>query len=213
MLPIGGMGPPAFAGELTPEMREKLSKIRHCVYGIYFAAVGRLCTGDMPINELIVATVGVFLLKDDDNVGACYACLMNSFFGQCAGPRGGGMSCLSPFLFLSSFNCIFLALRLFAGGPFVLLSFCFQLSGAMCAWRLNQLVSAAALAELTGSGQGEPLNQAAQMRMVLGGDAGRTVGGGQGRPGGGGGGAAAAVQGPSRFSAFQGQGHRLADGA
>mmetsp|Transcript_85184 Transcript_85184/g.264931 ORF Transcript_85184/g.264931 Transcript_85184/m.264931 type:complete len:238 (-) Transcript_85184:122-835(-) len=161
MLPLA-MATPPLAGPLTPEMRTKLHKIKFCVIGIFVAAVGRLATGDdMPFNELLCGVNGVFLLRDDPSLGTCYACLASSPLGHCAGPTGGGLSCLMPFLFVSSFNCIFLALRLFYGyaGPFVLVSFAFQSAGAVLAWRLNTLVTAAAVGEFGASGQGQPLTQ------------------------------------------------------
>merc|ERR1719277_2148604 len=121
------MGTPQLSGPPTPEMQEKLHKIKFCVIGIFVAAVGRLCTGDIPFNELLCGINGVFLLRDDATVSTCYACLVSSPLGQCAGPGGGGLSCLMPFLFIASFNCVFLALgagasRLFYGGPFRLVS-------------------------------------------------------------------------------------------
>merc|ERR1719401_273225 len=134
------MGMPILAGPMTPEMLEGLQKIKYCVVGIFFAAVGRLCTGDVPFNELLCGINGIFLLKEDESVSTCYACLASSPLGQCAGPGGGGLGCLMPFLFISSFNCVFLALRLFYGGPFLLVSFICQCSGAVFAWKLNQLL-------------------------------------------------------------------------
>jgi len=152
------MGMP-LAGPLTPEMQAKLRKIRYCVIGIFVAAAGRLATGDMPFNELLSGINGVFLLRDDPWLVACYACLASSPLGQCAGPSGGGLNCLMPFLFISSFNCIFLVFRLTYGGPFILVSFCCQSMGAVLAWRLNYLVTLAAVGDLNATGQGQPLAQ------------------------------------------------------
>lgn len=206
---------PLLSGPLTPEMQENMAKIRYCTIGIFAAAVGRLCTGDVPFNDLICGIFGIFLLKDDENVFTCYSCLASSPLGQCAQPGGGGIACLMPFLLVASFNCIFLLLRFFIGGPFLLLSFCFQFSGSVFAWRLNTMISAAALTELGTGGQGQPLNQPlTQMRMFPGAEGvGNTVGGG-GRGGGGAGGGRAPGAGPmgpggGRFVAFQGDGHRL----
>uniref|UniRef100_A0A7S4V577 Uncharacterized protein n=1 Tax=Alexandrium monilatum TaxID=311494 RepID=A0A7S4V577_9DINO len=157
MLPLA-MGVP-LAGPLTPEMQTKLRKIRYCVIGIFVAAAGRLATGDMPFNELLSGINGVFLLRDDPWLVACHSCLAGSPLGQCAGAGGGGLSCLMPFLFLSSFNCIFLVFRLTYGGPFILVSFCCQSMGALLAWRLNYLVTLAAVGDLNTTGQGQPLTQ------------------------------------------------------
>mmetsp|Transcript_93084 Transcript_93084/g.216328 ORF Transcript_93084/g.216328 Transcript_93084/m.216328 type:complete len:244 (-) Transcript_93084:216-947(-) len=164
MLPLS-MGMPS-TGPLTPEMQTKLRKIRFCVIGIFVAAVGRLATGDMPFNELLCGIGGVFLLRDDPWLIACYTCLASSPLGQCAGPSGGGLSCLMPFLFIASFNCIFLVFRLPYGGPFILVSFCCQSMGAVLAWRLNYLVTLAAVGEFDATGQGQPLTQPlTSMRM------------------------------------------------
>mmetsp|Transcript_45710 Transcript_45710/g.105940 ORF Transcript_45710/g.105940 Transcript_45710/m.105940 type:complete len:207 (+) Transcript_45710:2-622(+) len=203
MLPMPAT--PPLMGELTPEMQDKLTIIRYCVYGIFFAAIGRFCTGDIPFNELMSGCIGVFLLKDDENIGTCYACLASSILGNCAGPQGGGLPCTMPFFFVAGFNCIFLAVRIFVGGPFLLVSFCFQFMGAMSAWRLNQLVTLAAMAELTGVAQGP--GQSAQMGLLLG------AGGGGDQPGAPGRhhGDARAQSGPRRFDAFTGQAHRLVD--
>lgn len=159
MLPLS-MGMP-LPGPLTPEMQTKLRKIRYCVIGIFVAAAGRLATGDMPFNELLSGINGVFLLRDDPWLVACYACLASSPLGQCAGPSGGGLNCLMPFLFISSFNCIFLVFRVFRldGGPFILVSFFCQSMGAVLAWRLNYLVTLAAVGDLNNNGQGQPLTQ------------------------------------------------------
>mmetsp|Transcript_52140 Transcript_52140/g.144354 ORF Transcript_52140/g.144354 Transcript_52140/m.144354 type:complete len:235 (-) Transcript_52140:220-924(-) len=157
MLPLS-MGMP-LTGPLTPEMQTKLRKIRFCVIGIFVAAAGRLATGDLPFNELLCGIGGVFLLRDDPWLVACYACLVSSPLGQCAGPSGGGLSCLMPFLFIASVNCIFLVLRLPYGGPFILVSFCCQSTGAVLAWRLNYLVTLAAVGEFDATGQGQPLTQ------------------------------------------------------
>jgi len=231
MLPMS-MGTPPLNSPPTPEMLEALRKLRYCVMGIFVAAVGRFCTGDLPIAELSAGISGVFMLKDDDSMQACYACLLNSPLSQCAGTRGGGLDCIMPFLWLASFNCIFLALRLFTGGPFLLVSFCFQFAGSVFAWQLNQLVSHAQLAELGGSGQNQPLFQPPSGGLPLrgfpggGGGLDRASGAGGGGAGGGGfggrgggrsaGGGAAGQQAPigpggNRFVAFQGSGQRLSD--
>lgn len=235
MLPPGlgmpGSGLPSLVGSLTPEMQEKLRKIRYCVYGIFFSVVGRLCCGDMPYLELITGIFGIFLLKDDEHVHACYACLENSPFGHCAGPNGGGIACLMPFMMASSFSSFWLFLRLHVLGPFAPISFFSQVAASIFAWRLNSLISAAALAELEASGQARPLApNLAQMRMfpgVLGGELLASRGGGNGGNGGNGGGGngggntrggggpsnqannGAAGGGADRFVAFQGDAHRL----
>lgn len=212
------MAPPPLTGPPTPEMQEKLWQIRVCVIGIFIAAVGRLATGDVPLSELMCVLNGVFLLREDQWLVSCYACLANSPLGQCVGPQGGGIACLKPFLFVAAFNCVFLALRLFYGGPFMLVSFCFQSAGAMVAWKLNGLINdAAGGSELGMPGFGQPLAQPlTQMRMFNQPGADGVDGGGggsSGAPGGGGGPSGGGASGPRNdrggFVAFQGSGQRL----
>ncbi|CAJ1372155.1 unnamed protein product [Effrenium voratum] len=142
MLPPMG-GPLPLPGPPTPEMQEKLRKIRLCVIGTFAAAIGRFCTGDIPINELLCGIVGVFLLNDDPNMAPCYACLASSPLGQCS-MGGHGLSCVMAYSFLAGLNAIFLMLKLFTGGPFVLVSFCCQATGAFLGLKLNGLVTATA---------------------------------------------------------------------
>lgn len=196
------MGPPPLNRPLTPEMQAKLVKIRFCVIGVFFAAVGRLATGDKPYNELICGIIGVFLLHNDPWLMACYSCLASSPLGSCAGPTGGGLSCLMPFLVISSLNCLFMVLRLFSDGPFLLISFCCQCTGAVIAWRLNQLVTLAAAGD-TGAPDVPLMQPPASMRMFA-------QSGGLGPEGSssGQGGRVAAGHG---FVAFQGAGQRLDD--
>ncbi|CAK0864486.1 unnamed protein product [Prorocentrum cordatum] len=133
------------------DMLDKMRGIRFCVLGIFAAAVGRFATGDPPITELLCGITGVFLLKDDENLTACYSCLMSTPLENCAGPAGGGFGCLQSFLFISGFNSILMLLNLSSrwqqgtshGGPFALLSLIFQGFGAVYAWRLSTLVTAA----------------------------------------------------------------------
>ena len=109
-------------GPATPEMQEKLRKIRFCVIGTFIGAIGRFCTGDTPVNDLLCAIVGIFLLNDDPNVAPCYACLASSPLGQCS-MGGHGLSCAMTYAFLAGFNAIFLLFKLFSDGPFVFVSF------------------------------------------------------------------------------------------
>ncbi|CAE8717781.1 unnamed protein product [Polarella glacialis] len=126
----------------------------------------------------------------------CYTCLASSPLGQCAGPGGGGLSCVMAFTFMAFINSFFLSIKLFMGGPFVLMSFAFQFAGGVQGWRLNSLVSAAAASgdgSFGGqSGQGLlPQQPMAQMNL------GAAPGGRSGAPA------------PPSFSAFQGTGQRL----
>lgn len=228
MLPL--MGWQAFQGPLSPEMLEKMRSIRFCVMGIFVAAVGRFATGDPPITELLCGITGVFLLKDDENLAACYNCLMSTPLENCAGPSGGGFGCLQSFLFISGFNSFLMLLNLSSGwqqgmshgGPFSLLSLIFQGLGAVYAWRLSTLVT---VAQAEQGGSPELLRPPSLMRRFargrMGGqgpDAGsnplidveNSSGGAQtgGQPSGGMGGPGGRPQGRG-FEAFRGQGQRL----
>ena len=139
MIPMGG--PMQVVGPPTPEMQEKLRKIRFCVIGTFLGAIGRFCTGDTPVNDLLCAIVGIFLLNDDPNVAPCYACLASSPLGQCS-MGGHGLSCAMTYAFLAGFNSIFLLFKLFADGPFVFLSFGSQVCGCFLGMKLNAMVSA-----------------------------------------------------------------------
>ena len=66
---IPPMGGPMQMAPATPEMQEKLRKIRYCVIGTFIGAIGRFCTGDTPVNDLLCAIVGMFLLNDDPQCG------------------------------------------------------------------------------------------------------------------------------------------------
>ncbi|CAE7821666.1 unnamed protein product [Symbiodinium sp. KB8] len=137
MIPLSAPAP-INVGPPTPEMLEKMRRIRFCVIGTFVAAVGRFCTGDVPYNEVLSGCVGIFLLSDDPNVAPCYACLANSPLGQCS----HGLTCVMAYAFLSGINAIFLTLKLFVGGPFVLFSFVCQGAGAYQGLKLHNLVNA-----------------------------------------------------------------------
>ncbi|CAE7242058.1 unnamed protein product [Symbiodinium natans] len=140
MIPLGAPAP-INVGPPTPEMLEKMRRIRFCVIGTFMAAVGRFCTGDIPINEILSGIVGIFLLSDDPNVAPCYACLANSPLGQCT-VGGHGLSCVMAYSFLAGLNAIFLTLKLLVGGPFVLVSFICQGAGAYQGLKLHNLLNA-----------------------------------------------------------------------
>eukprot|EP00928_Gymnodinium_smaydae_P047311 TRINITY_DN31568_c0_g1_i1.p1 TRINITY_DN31568_c0_g1~~TRINITY_DN31568_c0_g1_i1.p1 ORF type:complete len:229 (+),score=51.84 TRINITY_DN31568_c0_g1_i1:234-920(+) len=226
MLPLsGGLNTPELAGPLTPEMEAKMRQIRCCVMGVFVSAVGRLCTGDFPVGDMLCCVNGVFLLREDVVFVACYNCLRSGPLENCAGPSGGGLSCLGPFAFLAGFNCVMLSFRLLMGGPFLVLSFVCQSLGAAFAWRLQQLVTAehllrgGSLEEGAGAGgQAGLLNSPfSQMRMMQPPGANAPSGGapnggaapnGGGNAGGGGGGRAGGPSAPG-FTAFHGTGQRL----
>eukprot|EP00933_Yihiella_yeosuensis_P047620 TRINITY_DN43492_c0_g1_i1.p1 TRINITY_DN43492_c0_g1~~TRINITY_DN43492_c0_g1_i1.p1 ORF type:complete len:248 (+),score=21.16 TRINITY_DN43492_c0_g1_i1:69-746(+) len=199
-----GAFPPMLTGPLTPEMQDKLRKIRYVTIGLFATSVGRMCTGDLPINELLCAFMGVLCLKEDPNMAPCYACVASTMLGSC----GDGLGCVSPFMCLAGINAFLTALRLFSGGPFLILGFFCQVAACVYGYQLHLLVSAASSEGdglFTGWGGQMPLSQPlAQMRMNPPGG-----GGGDGPFGGGGGGPPAQGPRPPGFSAFQGTGQRL----
>merc|ERR1712014_188549 len=105
----------------------------------------------MPPGDLIFGICGVFLLKEDTGVKACYNCLSSSPLGQCAGPNGGGLGCTAPFL---------------------LLSFVFQCAATTFAWRLHSLVSSDLMTSSIDDGFGDSFGgdpsqpREQQMRML-----------------------------------------------
>ena len=206
----------------TPEMQEKLRKIRYCVIGTFIGAIGRFCTGDTPVNDLLCAIVGIFLLNDDPNVAPCYACLASSPLGQCS-MGGHGLGCAMTYAFLAGMNAIFLMVKLFTDGPFVLVSFCSQAAGAFLGMKLNAMVSAMApemAMPLQGLGggmgpgapgaPGGPGGPGWGMGGMGGmGAPGMAPGGGAGGAGGAGGGAGGGAPETQPFQAFRGTGMRL----
>lgn len=65
--------------------------------------------GGFPLNEMFFIIAGTFFLKGDENpvIKGFYDCLMKTPLGQCAGPNGGGMSCLMPIMFMGGLNLLF----------------------------------------------------------------------------------------------------------
>lgn len=198
----------AYNGPLTPEMQAKLRRVKACVLLLWFSDIGRMCTSEFPTSDIISAIVGVFLLKSDDTFQTCFACLSSSPLAQCAGPSGGGLSCLLPFMFIAGFNATFELLQISTSGPFIVTSILAQGLGSYFALKLLRLVSAAVASDMGSSGQAQPLTQ--RLAAFPGGAPAQLSGGSNFGPGGGaasGNAADAAVQ--DNFRAFQGSGQRL----
>mmetsp|Transcript_75023 Transcript_75023/g.139987 ORF Transcript_75023/g.139987 Transcript_75023/m.139987 type:complete len:212 (-) Transcript_75023:18-653(-) len=210
VLPIA---PQVTISQPTQEMQEPLRKLRYCVIGLWVAFVGQLCTDNVlsianfPLMNLTTALCGVLVLREDDTLLPCYRCLMSSPVGSCAGPSGGGLACVTPFLVMASLSCMLNVLlnMVFASlsgacGPFLIVVCVFQFLSAYYASKLQTLISAATAAA---GEDGQPLTQPLSMLRGPGAMA-------QGQ-----GGVAPQGQGNehnvSRFQAFQGSGQRLGD--
>ena len=102
-IPNGGAG---MMGEPPEAVRNEMNFIKYTVFVVGIASIGKACLGLLPLNEWIYCMCGVFLLREDPMTGGCYRCLMNSPLGQCA-QNGGGLSCLSPVLFIGALNILF----------------------------------------------------------------------------------------------------------
>mmetsp|Transcript_9325 Transcript_9325/g.20238 ORF Transcript_9325/g.20238 Transcript_9325/m.20238 type:complete len:219 (-) Transcript_9325:16-672(-) len=216
MLPLNA-GPPIDTNfEIPPDVQDKFRKIRYCIIGINIAAIGRFCLGDLPLSEIIACICGVFLLKEDETLGCWYACLMKSPIASCA-QSGGGMACCMPFAIITAMNCFILPLRLWAQGPFTLISFISQLAASVLAWKIHSRVSELGynVGGPLGSGFGGALSQPLSQSGMFGG-----AGGQMAEPGGQQGptgqlhppsGAQPQTGGPGAFSAFHGSGRRLGD--
>lgn len=102
------MGPP------PPEVQQRFVVLKYCtyvllgsflariIYGLFWSAPGEGFNEVISsINLLLVGTFGVFLLRDDEQVGRIYTWLANGCCQMCAERFGGGMSCLMPFVLVN----------------------------------------------------------------------------------------------------------------
>jgi hypothetical protein len=97
-----------------------------------------LLFGGFPLNELFYIIAGIFFLKGDENpvLKGAYDCLIKSPLGQCAGPNGGGMSCVMPIMFMGGLNLLFGLMG--PKSPAKLLCMVAQAVGVFFAYRLWQ---------------------------------------------------------------------------
>lgn len=148
--------------------------IRYVVMGVWLCCIGRLVTGDVSgvLGDIFCGLNGVFLLKDDSAFKSFHACLMKSPIGQCAGPSGGGMTCLMPFLVIAAMNVVFglLALGGRAVSIFTLVSMLLQAVGAYLGWTVKSIMEAAYAGQdgmaMSGGQQMQPLNPGQQTREL-----------------------------------------------
>ncbi|CAD7924612.1 unnamed protein product [Amoebophrya sp. A25] len=101
-----GMGA-AMSGDPPEAIQGHLQKIKWTIVAVFVGSVGKLVQGAMPFNELFYVLSGIFLMKDDKITGKAYKCLLGTPIGACAGPSGGGLSCLTPVMFLGALNILF----------------------------------------------------------------------------------------------------------
>lgn len=112
--------------DLPEDARERLRRIRYCVFGLWFFGFMRTL-GDFSgaMNDLLLAIMGTFLLSQDEDptIQRCHECLNRGICGICCTP--GGMRLLMPFLLIAMINATFdgvlLVSVLFNNGLIVLL--------------------------------------------------------------------------------------------
>eukprot|EP00929_Paragymnodinium_shiwhaense_P101816 TRINITY_DN65000_c0_g1_i1.p1 TRINITY_DN65000_c0_g1~~TRINITY_DN65000_c0_g1_i1.p1 ORF type:complete len:230 (+),score=24.09 TRINITY_DN65000_c0_g1_i1:74-763(+) len=124
VIPIGGMGTPLM-GPPTAEMQPRFSKIKLALQIMIGGLLGRLFAAlflQMFTNELYISSalifdilIGVWLLKDDDQIGRIYGFLMRTCCSPCAEQcQGqGGLGCLLSFVIC---NCITVAMDVILNG-------------------------------------------------------------------------------------------------
>ncbi|CAD7929151.1 unnamed protein product [Amoebophrya sp. A120] len=101
-----GMGA-AMSGDPPEQVQGHLQKIKWTVVAVFLGSIGKLVQGGLPFNEIFYVISGIFLMKDDKITGRAYTCLLSTPLGACAGPSGGGLTCLTPVMFLGGINVLF----------------------------------------------------------------------------------------------------------
>lgn len=134
---MGGMGG-AMQGDVPESCIQKIQYIKYCVIVCFVSSIVSLVMGGSAslFSAVMFCIAAIFLIKEDKVTGPAYRCLMQSPLGQCAGPTGGGLSCLMPTMVLGGMNVVF---GMIGGGfaePFGLISLLSQLAGAVFAYQI-----------------------------------------------------------------------------
>lgn len=118
VIPIGGMGVP-MQGPPPAELAPIFEKIKVCVLTMWVSMLGKLLAGLIylgainslldSLNLFLNTVVGVFLMRDDPQIGRIYKFLSSTCCGPCAENCGGGMSCLMSFIIC---NAITIAMQI-----------------------------------------------------------------------------------------------------
>eukprot|EP00927_Polykrikos_kofoidii_P085246 TRINITY_DN9219_c0_g1_i2.p1 TRINITY_DN9219_c0_g1~~TRINITY_DN9219_c0_g1_i2.p1 ORF type:complete len:232 (-),score=26.43 TRINITY_DN9219_c0_g1_i2:31-726(-) len=116
MIPLGGMGVP-LAGPVPPEVHPRFVKLKYCVFALLVSIFCRLIVGiflgvlaSVLINSIQIiylTCAGIFLLKDDPEVGRIYEFLRTTCCQICTEQCGGGISCLMPWIMLNVITLAF----------------------------------------------------------------------------------------------------------
>merc|ERR1719161_2051146 len=81
---------------------------------------------------------------------------MRSIIGQCAGPNGGGMSCLTSFMIMAVINIFFDILSLMQMiRPFTLVSFILHVLGTYMAYQVFKMMCPEGFGSAMGMGGGQ----------------------------------------------------------
>lgn len=129
VIPVGASpGAPLLVGPPPPELLPRLKIIKVCVIVLICALVVRVVVGAFIIdvfsivwnslNAILVAFVGIFLLKDDDRFGPIHNCIVRTCFQACPGQCEGGMSCLCTWFMVCAITSVFSCLP-FAGSDII----------------------------------------------------------------------------------------------
>lgn len=96
------LGPP------PPEVASQFKKIKYCVILMIFSTLMRLIAGGLllgflkvimtSMNLLLNTVIGIFLLRDDRDIGRIHQLLINSCCSTCHEQCDGSLRCLMPFV-------------------------------------------------------------------------------------------------------------------
>lgn len=116
VIPVGGMGAPMGQGPPPAELAPVFAKIKVCVITMVASMVGKLIAGTVYLgamqalldsfNLFLNTVVGVFLMRDDPQIGRIYEFLVRTCCGPCAENCGGGMSCLMTFILCNAITVV-----------------------------------------------------------------------------------------------------------
>jgi len=129
-----GMGA-AMNGDPPEQVLPHLQKIKWTVVAVFIGSIGKIVSGGLPFNEIFYVISGIFLMKDDKITGRAYQCLLGTPLSACVGPSGGGLSCLTPVMFLGGINVLFGLFNPFLLEPFNLICLVSQLVGVFFAYQ------------------------------------------------------------------------------
>jgi len=116
VIPMGA-GPAPIRGPVPAECQQILKSVRFSVILMLACAFGRLMSAAYMgifghelfnlLNELIVVSMGVFVLKEDEKFKEIYNFLATSLCVSCHEQGMGGLGCVMPFTLCSGLNFIF----------------------------------------------------------------------------------------------------------